>query len=113
MIERNYCYFCLGYVRQHGIDKPECGTSKEEACATLDYLLELESDLVSISEEAQTKQIITDKSINASQLTMVRTLYMPCWKSSTGFSFLFSSFLFLKIIITISSEVGNQGNNVN
>ena len=64
-------------MTQDGIDQPGCGTSRKEACATLDYLLQLESDPdVSTSQVAQSKQIITDKSINASQLTIVRVLLL-------------------------------------
>ena len=64
-------------MRQDGIDQSGCGTSRQEACATSDYLLQLESDPdVSTSQVAQSKQIITDKSINASQLTIVRLLLL-------------------------------------
>ena len=64
-------------MTQDGIDQPGCGTSRLESCATLDYLLALESDPdVSTSQVAQSKQIITDKSINASQLTIVRLLLL-------------------------------------
>ena len=64
-------------MKQCGIDQPGCGTSRQEACATLDYLLQLESGPdVSTSQVAQSKQIITDKSITASQLTIVRILLL-------------------------------------
>ena len=74
-------------MRQDGTDQPGCGTSQEEACATLDYLLQLESGPdVSTSQVAQSKQIITDKSINVSQLTIVRLLLLWFYLlfSSTG-----------------------------
>ena len=65
----------LAYVAQDGIDQPRCGSSREDACATLDYLLALDRDPdVLTSQVAQSKQIITDTSINASQLAMVCTI---------------------------------------
>ena len=71
-----YLYISSGFVRQGGVDKPGCGTLREEACATLDYLLTLESEAeVSTSQGAQSKQIVTDKSISTWQQIMVRVLF--------------------------------------